>query len=313
MQLTREQKLGGVFAASAYSLWGIAPLYFKQIDFIPAAEILVHRIVWSFLLLLLVLVALQQKQQIVALCKAPKTLGWLFVSALLLGANWGLFIWAVNNDHLLDASLGYYINPLLNVVLGMVFLGERLRKLQWLAVALATVGVLFQLITYGSLPWIALTLAGSFAIYGLMRKKLAVDAISGLFFESLLLLPLAMWYWWQVADSSAVNLWHNSWQLNLWLMAASLVTTVPLLCFIAGARRLQLSTMGFFQYIGPSCMFIFGVWLYNEPLAPERLVTFGFIWMALCVYTLDAFRRSHTQRQVKVVTADSSDSKPKAI
>jgi len=290
MSLTREQKLGGIFAASAYSLWGLAPLYFKQIDFIPATEILIHRIVWSFVLLLLVLLALKQGGKVLALLRQPKTLGWLLVSALLLGGNWGLFIWAVNNHHMLDASLGYYINPLLNVLLGMLFLGERLRKLQWSAVALACSGVLIQLITFGSLPWIALTLAGSFAIYGLMRKKLAVDAISGLFYESLLLLPLALWYWWQHADSSAVNLLNNSLSLNLYLIAAGLVTTVPLLCFIAGARRLLLSTMGFFQYIGPSCMFVFGVWLYNEPFAAERLLTFGLIWLALIMYTFDAWR-----------------------
>ncbi len=302
MSLTREQKLGGIFAASAYSLWGLAPLYFKQIDFIPASEILVHRIVWSFLLLLLVLVALKQGGKVMAILRQAKTLGWLLLSAVLLGGNWGLFIWAVNSSHMLDASLGYYINPLLNVLLGMLFLQERLRKLQWAAVALACSGVLIQLITFGSLPWIALTLAGSFAIYGLMRKKLAVDAVSGLFIESLLLLPLALWYWWQFADSSAVNLLHNSWQLNSYLVAASLVTTVPLLCFIAGARRLQLSTMGFFQYIGPSCMFVFGVWLYHEPFAAGRLITFGLIWLALLLYTLDAWQFNRQRRlQAKLI------------
>lgn len=296
MPLSREQKLGGLFAASAYSLWGLAPLYFKQIDFIPASEILIHRIVWSFVLLLLVLLALKQGAKVVAVLRQPKMLGWLLLSAVLLGGNWGLFIWAVNNQHMLDASLGYYINPLLNVLLGMLFLGERLRRLQWTAVILAASGVLIQLVTFGSLPWIALTLAGSFAIYGLMRKKLNVDAISGLFIESLLLLPLALWYWHSYADSSAVNLLHNSAALNGYLIAAGLVTTVPLLCFIAGARRLQLSTMGFFQYIGPSCMFVFGVWLYHEPFAAERLVTFGLIWLALLLYTADAWRHNRQQR-----------------
>lgn len=297
MSLSREQKLGGIFAASAYSLWGLAPLYFKQIDFIPATEILLHRIVWSFVLLLLLILALKQSAKLMAVVRQPKMLAWLLLCALLLGGNWGLFIWAVNSNHMLDASLGYYINPLLNVLLGMLFLNERLRKLQWAAVALALSGVLIQLITFGSLPWIALTLAGSFAIYGLMRKKLAVDAISGLFLESLLLMPLALWFWSQHADSSAANLLHNSWQLNVYLVAAGLVTTVPLLCFIAGARRLQLSTMGFFQYIGPSCMFVFGVWLYHEPFASERLLTFALIWLALFFYTLDAWQFNRFSRR----------------
>lgn len=289
MQLSREQKIGGSFAVSAYTLWGIAPLYFKQLAFVPAMEILLHRIVWSFLLLALILTALQQWPKVQAVLRQPKLLAAMLGTALLLAGNWGLFIWAVNNGHMLDASLGYYINPLLNVLLGMLFLGERLRKLQWAAVALAAIGVVFQLITYGALPWIALVLAGSFALYGLFRKKLAVDAISGLFVESLLLLPLALWYWWRVADSGAANLMANSFSLNLTLMAAGIITTIPLLCFIAAARRLQLSTMGFFQYIGPSFMFVFGVFLYQEPLASERLLTFGLIWTALLVYSLDTF------------------------
>jgi chloramphenicol-sensitive protein RarD len=168
-----------------------------------------------------------------------------------------------------------------------------------LAVGLAFGGVLIQLVTYGALPWIALVLASSFALYGLFRKKLAVDAISGLFVESLLLLPLALWYWWGFAQSSAVNLAHNSWELNLWLMAAGVVTTVPLLCFIAAARRLQLSTMGFFQYIGPSFMFVFGVFIYHEPLASERFVTFVLIWTALLIYSLDTLWQLQRGRRAR--------------
>ncbi len=296
MSLTREQKLGGLAAISAYTLWGIAPLYFKQIADIPSLEILVHRIVWSCLLLLAVVVGIRQWPQLRAVLSQPKLLAALMLTSVLLGFNWWLFIWAVNQNHMLDASLGYYINPLLNVLLGMVFLGERLRKMQWFALTLAGCAVLYQLLSYGAFPWIAFALAGSFAIYGLLRKKLAVNAMIGLLLESLLLLPLAVWYWWFVADSYAVNLLHNSWTLNLWLMAAALVTTVPLLCFIAGARRLQLSTMGFFQYIGPSLMFVFGVWLYQEPLATERLFTFAVIWTALAIYSVDAWQASRKSR-----------------
>lgn len=288
MQLNREQKIGGIFAASAYTLWGIAPLYFKNIDFVPALEILLHRIVWSFLLLAVILTVMKQWSSVQAVFQKPKLLAAMLGTALLLAGNWGLFIWAVNNEHMLEASLGYYINPLLNILLGMLFLGERLRKLQWAAVALALTGVLIQLAYFGSLPWVALVLASSFALYGLFRKKLAVEALSGLFVESLLLMPLALLYWWQFADSASANMLQNSFSLNLWLIAAGVVTTVPLLCFIAAARRLQLSTMGFFQYIGPSFMFVFGVFLYNEPLDPSKLVTFAFIWTALLVYSMDA-------------------------
>lgn len=298
MSLSREQKLGGVYAASAYTLWGVAPLYFKQINFIAATEILVHRIVWSCLLLLLVLLMLKQGPRLMTLLRQPKLMLWLLFTAVILGANWGLFIWAVNSDHMLDASLGYYINPLLNVLLGMLFLGERLRRLQWLALGLAASGVAIQIVIFGSIPWLALALAGSFAVYGLLRKKLAVEALTGLFVESLLLLPLAIGYWYYVADSSAVNMLQNSAGLNMLLIAAAFVTTIPLLCFIAGARRLQLSTMGFFQYIGPSLMFIFGVWLYQEPLRPASLITFGFIWLALLVYSLDAWQHIRYQQKI---------------
>lgn len=297
MSLTREQKMGGLAAMSAYSLWGIAPLYFKQISFIPAMEILVHRIVWSCLLLVVVIFLLQQWPKFRAVLYQPRLLAVLVLTGVLLGFNWWLFIWAVNQNHMLDASLGYYINPLLNVLLGMLFLGERMRRMQWVALLLAAAGVVYQVVSYGSVPWIALALASSFAVYGLLRKKLAVDAVIGLLIESLLLVPIALCYWWFWADSTAVNLLENSWSLNLWLMAAAVVTTVPLLCFIAGARRLQLSTMGFFQYIGPSLMFLFGVFLYQEPLALERLMTFAVIWFALLIYSLDALRFNHQQNR----------------
>lgn len=303
MQLNREQKIGGIFAASAYTLWGVAPLYFKNIDFVPALEILLHRIVWSFVLLAVILTLMKQWPAVQAVFKKPKLLIAMLGTALLLAGNWGLFIWAVNNEHMLEASLGYYINPLLNILLGMLFLGERLRKLQWFAVSLALTGVLIQLAYFGSLPWVALVLASSFALYGLFRKKLAVDALSGLFVESLLLMPLALFYWWQFADSTSANLLHNSMGLNLWLLAAGVVTTVPLLCFIAAARRLQLSTLGFFQYIGPSFMFVFGVFLYNEPLDPSKLVTFAFIWTALLVYSSDAAWHIHQGRKATVQRA----------
>lgn len=298
MPLSREQKLGGIFAASAYTLWGLAPLYFKQLDFIAATEILIHRVIWSFLLLFIILFAMKQLKIVWQLLQKPGLVLILLCSALLLCANWGVFIWAVNNHHMLDTSLGYYINPLFNILLGMLFLGERLRWLQWLAVALAATGVMVQVIMLGALPWVSLFLAGSFAVYGLIRKKVAVDALSGLFIESLLLLPFAVAYWYWLPASATSDLTGNSLSLNLLLVLAGVVTTAPLLCFIAGARRLQLSTMGFFQYIGPSFTFVFGVWLYQEPLDTAKLITFGFIWLALFIYSYDAWNSNRRQRMI---------------
>jgi len=284
--MEQVKKQGVILALLAYGMWGVAPLYFKQLADIPSMEILVHRIIWSTLLLAIIIGVQKQWSHIRNALGTPRTAGLLFASASLIGFNWWLFIWSVNNDHMLDASLGYYINPLLNIALGMLFLGERLSKLQYAAVGLAALGVVIQLVTFGSFPIIAFGLALSFAFYGLLRKTMAVDSVAGMLIESFLLVTPAAAYWWLVADSHAVNMLDNSMSLNLWLMAAGLVTTLPLLCFVAAARRLNYSTMGFFQYIGPSIMFMFAVFMFDEQVGTDRWVTFGFIWSALVLYSL---------------------------
>lgn len=288
--MQRDQtKAGVLLAISAYSMWGFAPMYFKLLQTMPALEILLHRIVWSVVILFALIMVLRHHQKVVNALKSKKVLSTLLLSGLLLAGNWLLFIWAVNNDHLLDASLGYYINPLLNVLLGYLFLGERLRKRQQVAVVLAFIGVAYLVISVGKLPWIALVLAGSFGVYGLLRKKVAVESIPGLYVESLMMLPFAIWFWWAMA-SPASNMLNNDLDLNLILIAAGIVTTAPLLCFTAAARRIQYSTLGFFQYIGPSIMFILAVFLYGEPLDEDRLITFGFVWSALTLFSFDSWR-----------------------
>lgn len=215
---------------------------------------------------------------------------------MLIGGNWLLFIWAVNNHHMLEASLGYFINPLVNVLLGMLFLGERFRRMQWIAVVLAFAGVLIQLWQFGSLPIIGLGLAFSFAFYGLLRKKIAIDAQTGMLIETLWLLPVAAAYLFLFADSPTSHLSANPWSLNLLLVAAGIVTTVPLLFFTAAATRLRLSTLGFFQYLGPTLMFLLAVTFYGETVGQDKLVTFGFIWAALLLFILDAL---YTQRKLR--------------
>ena len=199
-----------------------------------------------------------------------------------------LYIWAVNNQHILEASLGYFISPLLNVVLGMLFMRERFRPLQWLAVLLAALGVLVQLWTFGSVPMIALGLALTFAFYGLMRKKIQVDAQSGMLIETLWMFPLAAIYLLGFADSATSHLSANPMSLNLKLVAAGIVTTVPLMLFAAACTRLRLSTVGFFQYLGPTLMFLLAVLFYGETVTPDKMVTFGFIWLALAFFIVDA-------------------------
>lgn len=284
------QRQGVIYALCAYTLWGLAPIYFKTIAAVPAAEILTHRMIWSCALLMVLTLLGRQWHKVQAVLRQPKVLLTLAFTSITVGGNWLLFIWAINNGHMLDASLGYYINPLFNVLLGMLFLSEKLRRLQWWAVGLAAIGVAIQIIAFGSLPWIALVLATSFAIYGLIRKKLALDALTGLLIETLIMLPPAAIYLWGIADSPTSHLTQNDWHLNLLLIAAGAVTTAPLLCFTAAATRLKLSTLGFFQYIGPSLMFILAVTLYGEALALDKMLTFAFIWSALVLFSLDGLR-----------------------
>lgn len=287
----------GVFnAVAAYFMWGLAPLYFKLLVELGAGEILMHRIIWSSAFILLLVLLTKKSSVLIELTKQPKVIGKLAISAMVLALNWLLFIWAVNNDHLLDASLGYFINPLFNVALGMLFFSERLRRGQVIAVGLAFFGVIVQLFTIGSLPLISLALASSFAIYGVLRKKLHVDSIVGLLIESLIMLPIAVIYWLYFVDSSTANLAVNSHSLNITLVMAGVVTTAPLLCFTAAAKRLTLSSLGFFQYIGPSIMFLLATFYFHEPLYLAEFITFAFIWSALALYSYDAYHHIKSNR-----------------
>lgn len=287
--LSTEQNKGIASAICAYTLWGFAPLYFKLLGDVPAPEILIHRVIWSFFFVTFLMMMFGGFSRLRQVLKRPKQLIILTITSILIAGNWLLFIWSVNNDHMLDASLGYFINPLINVILGMVFLSERLRKLQWLAVALAGTGVLVQIISFGSIPLVSLGLACSFGLYGLLRKKVNVDAKTGLLVETAILFPVALIFLFANFGDSLTHLMNNDLSLNLLLMAAGIVTTIPLLCFAAAAVRIPLSMLGFFQYIGPSIMFIMAITLFNEPFDLEKGITFAFIWSALVIFTIDMF------------------------
>jgi chloramphenicol-sensitive protein RarD len=294
-----EYRKGVILAVCAYCLWGVAPLYFKLIQQVSPLEILMHRVLWSFLLMVVLMQFVGGFSRLRQVFKQPKQLLVLLITSLLIAGNWLIFIWAINNDHMLDASLGYFINPLFNVLLAMLFLGERLRKLQWLAVALASLGVIIQLISFGSIPLVSLVLAASFGFYGLLRKKVNVDAKTGLLVETAILAPVALGYLLLTLDSSSASMLTNDWTLNLILMAAGVVTTVPLLCFAGAAVRIPFSILGFFQYIGPSIMFILAIKLFNEPFDIEKATTFGFIWVALLIFVSDLLlqRRRNKKNQ----------------
>ncbi|VFS71884.1 putative chloramphenical resistance permease RarD [Raoultella planticola] len=293
----KQTRLGVILALAAYFIWGIAPAYFKLIYYVPADEILTHRVIWSFFFMLALISLSHQWPQVKKLLHMPRKIFLLALSAVLIGGNWLLFIWAVNNHHMLEASLGYFINPLVNIVLGMIFLGERFRRMQWVAVLLAVCGVLVQLWTFGSLPVIGLGLAFSFAFYGLLRKKIAVDAQTGMLVETLWLLPVAAVYLFAIADSPTSHMGREPVVAELLLMAAGVVTTIPLLCFTGAATRLRLSTLGFFQYIGPTLMFLLAVIFYGEVPGADKMVTFAFIWVALAVFIVDALYTQRRQRR----------------
>ncbi len=294
--LDSEYRKGIVFAICAYTLWGFAPLYFKLLGGVSATEILIHRVIWSFVFVTLLMMLFGGFSRLRQVLKKPKQLAVLTLTSVLIAANWLLFIWAINNDRMLDASLGYFINPLVNVMLAMAFLGERLRKLQWFAVGLAASGVVVQLISFGSIPLVSLGLALSFGFYGLLRKKVNVDAKTGLLVETAILFPIALIYLFANVGGALTNFSTNELSLNLLLLAAGVVTTIPLLCFAASAVRIPLTVLGFFQYLGPSIMFILAVTLYGESFDLEKGLTFAFIWGALVLFTIDMLYKRRTKQ-----------------
>ncbi len=279
---------GIFYAASAYVLWGLFPLYFARLAAVPPAEILVHRIVWSLLFVLALLGWRRQWGWLKPALRSPKVLGAFALSALLLSCNWLTYIWAIANGHVIDASLGYFITPLVNVLLGYSVLHERPRRMQWAALALATAGVVWLTALTGQLPWIALVLAASFGAYGLLRKIAPLGALEGLTLETLLLAPpalIALALWWPTRSFPAAEF-----STNLLLIGVGPLTAVPLLLFAAGARRIPMTTLGLLQYIGPSIQFGLGVWLFGEPFGGARLAGFALIWAALVLYSADGWR-----------------------
>lgn len=281
-----------LYAALAYAIWGLFPVYFKALQAIPSHEIVVHRVLWSLAFLLGVLAWRRQWAWIGKVVRQPRVVAGFAASALLLSANWFVYIWAVNNGQVLDASLGYFINPLVNVMLGFAFLHERLRPVQWAAVAIAACGVAWLTWQGGHPPWIALVLAASFGGYGLLRKTATLGPLEGLALETMVLAAPALAYL-VFLSSTGQNHFSDATPSLQWLLAAvGPVTAIPLLLFAAGARRIPLSLLGLLQYIGPTMQLLLGVWLYGEPFGGARLAGFALIWAALAVYSLEGDRKS---------------------
>ncbi len=282
---------GLAYGAGAFAFWGLAPVYWKTIQHVPATETLAHRIVWSFPLVVLTLTVLGRWHEVRAALGDMRERIRLTASTILISINWFGFVWAVNNDHVLDASLGYFINPLVNVLLGGVFLRERLSRRQAIAVLLAAAGVTLLIVRVGRVPWIAFALAGSFGLYGLVRKVMRTDAIAGLGVELAVLFGPALAYlvWAGRAAGGAFTLSRPGEAAIL--ASTGAFTVAPLVAFTLGARRLRYTTLGLLQYLTPTCHFVLAVFIYGEPFTGSHLAAFALIWSGLALYTSDAFRR----------------------
>ncbi len=294
-------RLGVLAGASAYLIWGLVPVFFKRIAEVPASEIIAHRVLWAMLLMTAIIGFGRGFADARRVARLPRQLARIALASGLVIINWLTFVWGVNNGHILETSLGYFVLPLFNVALGIVVLKERLRPLQWLAVLLAAIGVAFEAARGGGLPWISLVLAATFGIYGLLRKQLPLDAASGLFLETLCMTPLALaWLMW-LGIVGQSHFGGGPKFLNgrdLMLIATGAVTAIPLLLFAIAARRLPLHLLGFVQYIAPSITFLLAVVVYGEPLDAKRALAFAAIWAGLVVYSFDLAR----SRGVQVAT-----------
>ncbi len=280
---------GILFAIGAYLIWGFMPVYIKQLAGVPPLQILGHRIVWSFLFLAIVIVALRQTASLRKASAGKRVLGIYLVAALLLAANWLTYIIAVNDGHVVESSLGYFINPLVSVLLGVVFFHERLRKWQWAAVGIASLGVLYLTVDYGRLPWIAIILALTFGLYGLVKKAAPLGALHGLTLETaLLFLPALVYLVWEGFQGVGA-FGSGDPGLSVLLAMAGLVTAIPLLMFGSAARSIPLSMVGLLQYIAPTCQFLLGVLVYQEPFSAARLVGFAIIWSALVIFWVEGY------------------------
>jgi chloramphenicol-sensitive protein RarD len=295
------ESAAGIFSAvAAFLIWGLSPIYYKAVGHVPAFEVLLHRMVWSFLLLICIVATTGRGPELRGVVTDLRRFRILVFTALLVSSNWFVFIWAIHTGRILHTSLGYYINPLVNVLLAMIFLKERLRRAQALAVVLAAVGVLLLTVEIGRLPWISLYLAVSFGFYGLIRKTAPVNAIVGLTVETLLQSVPAGAYLLYLQARGLGAFGHAGLPTAALLVCAALVTAVPLVLFTAGARQIRFTTVGLLQYIAPSCTFLLAVFVYREPFTGNQLLTFVLIWTALGIYTFDmvcSHRRTGRQKQ----------------
>ena len=302
--MERENAIGISFTAGAYILWGILPIYWKVLDEVPALEILAHRVIWSFIFVLIIVVLLKRKllkNFFQVQMSQKKTWLGLILASLFISINWLTYIFAVNTNHIVEASLGYYINPLVSVLLGVFVLREKINKWQAVSFVLAGIGVIYMTLSLGKLPWIALVLALSFGFYGLSKKLIKVDSILGLLLETLFVLPFALLFLAYLGVNGQHSFSTGSIKNDLFLLGAGIVTALPLLWFGIGAQKIPLYMVGFLQYISPTISLILGVLMYGESFTKDHVVTFACIWIAIAIFTISNIRQMIKKRKVSRV------------
>ncbi|HEY84290.1 MAG TPA: EamA family transporter RarD [Chloroflexi bacterium] len=280
-------KKGIFYAIGAYTVWGVLPIFWKLLQSASASEIVAHRMVWSLIFLAAILSYRRQWQWLPKIRRNRRAMGIFALTAALLGTNWLIYVWGVNTGHIVETSLGYFINPLVNVLFGVIFFHERLRRGQWLAIAIATAGVLYLTFSYGALPWIALSLAFSFGFYGMFKKKSPLNALEGLSLEMMVLFIPALLYLFYLQGAGEATFGHVGLMTTLLLAMTGVATAIPLLFFAAAAQRIPLSVIGVLQYLAPTLQFLIGVIIYGEAFTQTRLIGFGIIWLALFIYTVE--------------------------
>ncbi len=295
-----HNKIGLIYAFSAYTLWGIIPLFWKQLDHVDSVEIVMHRMVWSCVLVTMLILLSRQWASFRPLLSQPKIMLRLLLASVLISVNWAVFIWAVNNDRLIETSLGYFMNPLISVALGVILFSEVLRLGQWLSLLVAGIGVVYLFATHGSFPWISLVLALSFSLYSAVKKSISVPATHGMAIETLCFFVPALIYLVYIEWQGSGQFFEgssNSWMLIL----GGLFTLIPLLLFAAAAKRISLTALGMMQYIGPTLQLVCGVLIYQEPFGSQKMIAFGFIWFALAIFSADQLydrrRRKSAERR----------------
>jgi chloramphenicol-sensitive protein RarD len=282
---------------AAYAMWGFFPIYWKLLHDVPALQVIGHRIGWSFLLLIAVILLTRQWESFRSAALTPKVIAIYAIASILLTINWLIYVWGVNSGFIVETSLGYFINPLISVLLGVLFLRERLRTMQWVPVGLAAAGVIYLTLTYGRLPWIALSLAFSFGTYGLMKKLAPLGSLYGLTLETALVFPLALIYLLFVQITGTSAFFHGGLLTDILLIGTGAVTSIPLLMFASAARQIPLTMIGVLQYIAPTLQFLIGVFLYHEAFDQSRLIGFSLVWLALIIFWVENYLANRAPAQ----------------